>query len=252
MTDSDRNKDSDGLDPREEAVKNRTVDPNASTAEKINTNADEDTDAEAGAAETADPPDPAAEGNPWGGARAADGPEGDGADDEPDGGAQGDAESHDLTSALEENAKLRDQLLRALADAENARRRGQRDKEEASKYGAAKFARDLLGVADNLARAQEHAPEHTDDASVKALIDGVAATEKQLQDTFARHGMERIDPLDQRFDPNLHEAMYEVPGTDKPAGTVVQVMEVGYTLQGRLLRPARVGVAKGEANSSAA
>jgi molecular chaperone GrpE len=247
QTSNEHSGDGSTRDPDEEAVKNRRVDPDASPAETINTNADEDTDAEAGAAETATPPDPK-EGNPW--ANVQDPPEGAVDADDPSSGTDEDDEgapSHDLTSALEENAKLRDQLLRAMADAENARRRAQREREDAAKFGSAKFAKDLLSVADNLRRALEYAPEHSDDSAVKALIDGVEATEKQLLDIFGQHGMERVDPLDERFDPNLHEAMFEVPGTDKPAGTVVQVVEVGYTMNGRLLRPARVGVAKGEA-----
>lgn len=159
----------------------------------------------------------------------------------------------DLRTALEENEKLRDQLLRTLADAENTRRRADRDRDEATKFGISRFAKDLLTVADNLRRALD-AVAQTDDAAdaLKALADGVAATERELLGVFERHGMERIDPADEPFDPNLHQAMFELPGTEKPAGTVVQVMAPGYRLQGRLLRPAMVGVAKGDNGKQAA
>ncbi|MEM7446266.1 MAG: nucleotide exchange factor GrpE [Pseudomonadota bacterium] len=158
-----------------------------------------------------------------------------------------------LNAALDENQKLRDQLLRALADAENTRRRAERDREEASKFGISRFAKDLLTVADNLRRALD-AVAQTDDAAdaLKGLADGVAATERELLAAFERHGLERIDPEDQPFDPNVHQAMFELPGTDKPAGTVVQVVAPGYQLQGRLLRPAMVGVAKGSPEKKAA
>ena len=153
----------------------------------------------------------------------------------------------DLRTALEENEKLRDQLLRTLADAENTRRRAERDREEAAKFGISRFAKDLLSVADNLRRALDAVAQSEDPAdALKGLADGVAATERELLAAFERHGLERIDPADQPFDPNAHQAMFELPGTDKPAGTVVQVMAPGYRLQGRLLRPAMVGVAKGD------
>jgi len=153
----------------------------------------------------------------------------------------------DLRTALEENEKLRDQLLRTLADAENTRRRADRDRDEAAKFGISRFAKDLLSVADNLRRALDAVAQSEDAAdALKGLAEGVAATERELLAAFERHGMERIDPADEPFDPNLHQAMFELPGTEKPAGTVVQVMAPGYRLQGRLLRPAMVGVAKGD------
>ncbi|MEM8587503.1 MAG: nucleotide exchange factor GrpE [Pseudomonadota bacterium] len=159
----------------------------------------------------------------------------------------------DLRAALAENEKLRDQLLRTLADAENTRRRAERDREEATKYGISKFAKDLLTVADNLRRALEAVAQTADAAdALKALAEGVAATEREMLAVFERNGMEKIDPADEPFDPNVHQAMFEMPGTDKPAGTVVQVMAPGYQLHGRLLRPAMVGVAKGEVDKQAA
>jgi len=159
----------------------------------------------------------------------------------------------DLRAALAENEKLRDQLLRTLADAENTRRRAERDRDEATKYGISKFAKDLLTVADNLRRALEAVAQTADAAdALKALAEGVAATEREMLAVFERNGLEKIDPADEPFDPNVHQAMFEMPGTDKPAGTVVQVMAPGYQLHGRLLRPAMVGVAKGEVDKQAA
>lgn len=159
----------------------------------------------------------------------------------------------DLRAALDENEKLRDQLLRTLADAENTRRRADRDREEATKFGISRFAKDLLSVADNLRRALDAVAQTDDPAdALKGLADGVAATERELLAAFESHGLERIDPADEPFDPNIHQAMFELPGTDKPAGTVVQVMAPGYRLQGRLLRPAMVGVAKGDVDQRAA
>ncbi|MEQ9815280.1 MAG: nucleotide exchange factor GrpE [Azospirillaceae bacterium] len=156
-----------------------------------------------------------------------------------------DALEAELRKALDENATLRDQLMRALADAENTRRRAHREREDAARFGISKFARDLITVADNLKRALEAAPEREGlPDAVKSLIDGVEATEKELAGVFERHGLEPVDPTGESFDPNLHQAMFEVPGTGQPAGTVVQTVALGYTLNGRLLRPAMVGVAK--------
>jgi molecular chaperone GrpE len=142
-----------------------------------------------------------------------------------------------------ENDRLRDQLLRALAETENVRRRAEREKEDTAKFAVQRLARDLLNVADNLRRALEAVPA---EVRGSALAEGVAATERELLSVFQRFDINRIDPLDQRFDPNFHQAMMEVPGTGKPAGTVVQVLASGYVLSGRLLRPALVAVAKGE------
>ncbi len=155
-----------------------------------------------------------------------------------------------LTALQAENAELKDKVLRAVAEAENVRRRAQREKDDAARYGAASFARDMVQVSDNLRRAiaalkpeeREAAP-----ATVKALIEGVEMTERQLLATFERHGIKEITPAPgDRFDANLHEAMFEVPGSGQPAGTVVHVVEAGYSIGDRLLRAARVGVAKAE------
>lgn len=145
-----------------------------------------------------------------------------------------------------EKAELRDQLLRALADVENTRRRLQRELDEKLKFAPAPLAKDLLGVADNLGRALGAVPaEARDQESVKGLVSGIEMTEKALLEAFAKHGIARIDPVGQKLDPHRHEAMMEIQDPSKPAGTVAQVFEAGYELKGRLLRPARVAVAKG-------
>jgi molecular chaperone GrpE len=145
-----------------------------------------------------------------------------------------------------EVAKLKDQLLRALAEQENIRRRAQREREDAVKYAAQKFANDLLSAADNLRRALDSAPSaQAQDEFTKTLLAGVAATERELLGAFEKHGIQRIDPAGEKFDHNLHQAMFELENTGKPAGTIVQVLAPGYVLQDRLLRAAMVGVAKG-------
>jgi molecular chaperone GrpE len=147
-----------------------------------------------------------------------------------------------------ETAKLKDQALRALAETENIRRRSEREREDTAKYAISGFAKSLLDAADNLRRAIDAVPAGAveADAALKTLVDGVAATERQLLAAFERHGVTRIEPVGETFDPNFHQAMFELPGTGKPAGTIVQVMQPGYVLQGRLLRPAMVGVARAE------
>jgi molecular chaperone GrpE len=149
-----------------------------------------------------------------------------------------------------EAAELKDRLLRALADVENIRRRGEREKLDASQYAVTKFARDVLGVADNFQRAIEACPpEARASASpqVKAVIDGVEATERQLLATLERHGVRRIETADAKFDPNLHQAIAEVPAEGKARGTIVTTVQTGYMIGDRLLRPAMVTVAKGDA-----
>ncbi len=144
-------------------------------------------------------------------------------------------------------AALKDQLLRALADAENARRRARKDVEDARTYAISRFAQDLLGVADNLARALDSIPaERRDgDDAVKAIADGVEMTAREFEAALARHGITRIDPLGEKFDYNFHQALFETADTDQPDGTVVQVLQTGYRIGDRLLREAMVGVAKG-------
>ncbi len=164
------------------------------------------------------------------------------------GGWGGGAAAERIAALEREVAELKDQHLRALADAENARRRAQRDREDAAKFGATGLARDLLSVADNLRRAIESVPEdaRAGDAALESLVSGVEMVERELLSAFGKHGIEKIVPEGERFDPNLHQAMFEVEDSGQPAGTVVQVLQPGYIINGRLLRAAMVGVAKGE------
>jgi molecular chaperone GrpE len=155
-------------------------------------------------------------------------------------------------AALEaELAEQKDHLLRALAETENVRRRAQREREDASKYAVTGFAKELLSVADNLRRALESLPEaEATDARTRGLLAGVEATERELLSAFERHGIRRIDPDGERFDHNLHQAIFEAERSDKPGGTVVEVLQPGYVLHDRLLRPAMVGVAKEKPGSA--
>jgi molecular chaperone GrpE len=160
----------------------------------------------------------------------------------------GDGQPKGREAELEaEIAKLKDQMLRALAESENVRRRVERERDEAKRYGAVALARETLAVADNLRRALDLVPESARKESelLDALLVGIEGTERQLLAAFDKHGIKKIEPLGERFDYNLHQAMFEVENTGKPAGTVVQVMQPGYVLGDRLLRPAMVGVAKG-------
>jgi len=159
------------------------------------------------------------------------------------------AQAPDAIALLEaEKADLKDKLLRALADMENLRRRTARELADARIYAVTNFARDMLTVADNLRRALDSVPaDARDDADgpLKALIEGIEVTERDLLKTLDRHGVRRLEPEGQKFDPNLHQAMFEVAQPDVPNGTVVQVMQSGYVIGERVLRPALVGVAKG-------
>ena len=145
-----------------------------------------------------------------------------------------------------ELAEQKDRLLRALAETENVRRRAHREREDASKYAVAGFAKDLLSAADNLRRALDSLPEgEVKDDRTRSLLAGVEATERELLSIFERHGIKRIDPKGERFDHNFHQAIFEAERPDQPSGTVVEVLQPGYVLHERLLRPAMVGVAKG-------
>ena len=165
-----------------------------------------------------------------------------------DGTEGGDSEeAQDPFALLEKDlAETKDKLLRALAETENVRRRAQKDREDMSKYAITNFARDVLTVADNLRRALDAIPEEARkaDETVKSIVEGVELTERELLAAFDRYAIKKVDPLGEKFSVDFHEAMFEVPTGDAAPGTVVQVMEVGYTLHDRLLRPARVGVAK--------
>lgn len=148
-----------------------------------------------------------------------------------------------------EVAALKDRVLRAAAEADNTRKRAQRDVEESSKYAVTSLARDLVSVAENLTRALESIPaEKRTDPAIKILADGVEMTQKELISVFQKHHIRRIDPVGQPFDHNFHQAVVQIESPDHPAGTVVQVLQAGYVIHDRLLRPAMVGVAKqGEA-----
>jgi molecular chaperone GrpE len=151
-----------------------------------------------------------------------------------------------------EVATLKDQLLRALAETENVRRRAQRDKDDAGKFAISNFAREIVQVADNLRRALEAIPAEAlaSDEALRSLHEGVLATERQFEQSLERQAIAKIWPMGERFDSNLHQAMFEVPGTGQPQGTIVQVLQAGYTLHERLLRPAMVAVAKGDGQSA--
>jgi molecular chaperone GrpE len=160
--------------------------------------------------------------------------------------------SAELAAVVAENADMRDRLLRAMADMENLRRRTEREKSDTARYAISNFARDVLTVGDNLRRTIEHVPAEAaaQDPALKSFLDGVELTERELLNVLERHGVSRIDPVGQRFDPNCHQAMFEVPNRDVPEGTVVDVMQAGYVIGDRCLRPALVAVAKGGAKAT--
>jgi len=145
-------------------------------------------------------------------------------------------------------AEFKDRLLRTLAEMENLRKRTAREVTEARAYGVTSFARDILGVADNMRRALDAispALRASSEAGVKALIEGVELTERELVKALQKNGVRQFSPKGEKFDPNLHQAMFEVPNTSVPAGSVVEVVQPGYMIGERVLRPAMVGVSKG-------
>lgn len=157
----------------------------------------------------------------------------------------------ELEQLRQENAELKDKYLRALADLEQLRRRLLQEKQEAVKYAAADFARDMLTVCDNLSRAIEAVPEERkgEHELLDTLLTGVDMTLKDMLATFERHNIRKIPAHGEKFDPNVHEAMFEVETPDAESGTVVQVIQEGYIHHDRVLRPARVGVSKGSAKN---
>lgn len=184
---------------------------------------------------------------------AAETPVEDGLEAEPD--ADVAADSVDTAPDVEaELAETKDRLLRALAEAENVRRRASRDVENASKRAIAGFAREMVVVADNLSRALDAVDKDKigDNETVKSMLEGVEMTARELQNAFSRNGIKKLDPLGEKFDPQHHEAMFEYEDASKPAGSVGQVMEPGYTLHDQPLRPAKVGVTKGGEKPGAA
>ena len=162
-------------------------------------------------------------------------------------------EVNESSSSLDElEAKileLKDQLLRTVADSENLRKRLEREKEQTRKFGIANFAKDLLSIADNLGRALDAAPnkEDVEDQALENLVLGIQMTEQELQKAFDNNNIRKIDPLGEKFDYNFHQAMFEVEETDQEPGIVVQVLQPGYAIDDRILRPAMVGVAANKA-----
>jgi molecular chaperone GrpE len=159
-----------------------------------------------------------------------------------------------VTAALEAASDYKDKLLRTLADMDNLRKRTEREVADARLYGIAGFARDVLAVADNMHRALstvDLAQREAADPTVKAMIEGVELTERELMKALEKHGVRKFTPEGEKFDPNLHQAMYEVPNSDHPAGHVAQVIQSGYMIGERMLRPALVGVSKPAAKSAA-
>ena len=162
--------------------------------------------------------------------------------------ASADPHSDALAAAEAEKAEMKDKLLRTLADMENLRRRTEKEVADARAYAVTAFARDMLTVADNIHRALEAVPAESRDAmdgALKSLIEGIELTERDLMKSMERHGVRKLTPQGEKFDPNLHQAMFEVPDPSVPSGQVVQVMQDGYVIGERVLRPAMVGVAKG-------
>lgn len=154
-------------------------------------------------------------------------------------------------AALEaEVLDAKDKMMRALADAENTRRRAVKDREDAGKFAVQNFARDLLDFSDNFHRALEAIPpELHEDPRIGIIITGLEAMDQNLLKTFERHGIKKIEPLDEPFNPNYHEVMFETPVQGKPGGIVIQVVEAGYVIHDRLLRAAKVGISKGDSGN---
>ena len=154
-----------------------------------------------------------------------------------------------METLAKENAENKDRLLRTLAEMENLRKRTEREVSDMRQYGIASFARDVLAVADNMERALEALDaelRETANPATKTLLDGVELTERELLKVLEKHGVTKFEPKKgDKFDPNLHQAMYELPDPTQPAGTVAQVVQPGYMIGERMLRPALVGVAKG-------
>jgi molecular chaperone GrpE len=167
----------------------------------------------------------------------------------------GEPDVHAVIEALNaENASLKDKVLRGLADLENMRRRSEREAADARTYGVTAFARDMLTVADNLRRALDSVPQEARASAqgpLRALIEGIELTERDFLATLARFGVRKVEPVGQKFDPNLHQAMFELPDDSVPSGTVKQVVQPGYVIGERVLRPALVGVAKGGPRAAA-
>ena len=165
-----------------------------------------------------------------------------------------DPEEGSVEALAKELAEARDKTLRTLAEMENLRQRTRREVADSKIYGITGFARDVLDIADNLQRALDAVPAETRelaDPMLKTLIEGVELTERSLLNALEKNGVKKFDPSGEKFNPNFQQAMYEVPDPSVPSGTVVQVVQAGYTLGDRVLRPALVGVSKGGAKTPA-
>jgi molecular chaperone GrpE len=166
-----------------------------------------------------------------------------------------DPEPNSVEALTKEVAESRDRMLRTLAEMENLRKRTQKEVADARTYGASKFAGDIVDIADNLQRALDAVPadaKASADPGLKALLEGVELTERSLLNALEKNGVKKFDPMGEKFDPNFQQAMYEVPDASVPSGTVVQVVQAGYTIGERVLRPALVGVSKGGAKAAPA
>jgi molecular chaperone GrpE len=158
--------------------------------------------------------------------------------------------AEELAAALRaEAAELKDRLLRAHAEVENIRKRAEREREETAKYAITRFARDIVGLGDNFRRAIDAVPAGAaeQDPALKSFLEGVTMTERELFNVLERHGIKRVHPLNEAFNPHLHQAVMEMARTDVPTGTVVQVFQAGFTIEDRVLRPAMVAVSRGGA-----
>jgi len=158
-----------------------------------------------------------------------------------------------VTAALEAASDFKDKMLRALAEMENLRKRTEREVTDARQYAITSFAREVLQVADNMHRALDTIGDelrNSGDAKVKALVEGVDLTERELQKVLEKHGVKMFSPLGEKFDPNFHQAMYEVPDSSAAPGTVAQVIQAGYLIGERVLRPAMVAIAKAAPKSA--
>jgi molecular chaperone GrpE len=164
-------------------------------------------------------------------------------------GADLDPRDEEIIALKEEVAAAKDRLLRFAAESENTKKRLEREKAEATLYAASNFARDLLAVADSLSRTLAAVPpEERDiiDDVMKKFLDGIEMTERELLNVFQRHNLRKLETVGQKFDPNFHQAMFEIPTSERPPGTVMQEVQSGYAVGERCLRPALVGVAKAE------
>ena len=151
-----------------------------------------------------------------------------------------------------ENVELKDRVLRTLAEMENLRRRTEKEVADAKAYGVTNIARDMTSFADNLRRAIESVPADVreSEANLRTLVEGLELTERDFLSRLARYGVKKLEPQGQKFDPNMHEALFEIPDPSVPSGTVMQVVEAGYSIGERCLRPAKVGVARGGPKAS--